>query len=85
MMDTHDIQDIHDTQDTHCTHDTHRVYLLKLGELTLKGGNRSEFERILKRNIVDMLCGVKAKVEITQGRFFIRCEHAQKDAVERVL
>jgi thiamine biosynthesis protein ThiI len=61
------------------------VYLLKLGELTLKGGNRDEFERILKRNLQDMLRGTDAKVAIVPGRFFLRCPAEAEAAVEDVL
>ena len=35
------------------------VYLLKPGELALKGGNRKEFESILRRNLAAMLRGSK--------------------------
>jgi thiamine biosynthesis protein ThiI len=56
-------------------------YLLKLGELTLKGGNRRGFERILKRNLRLTLRGTGARVETTNGRFFV---FAPGEAGERV-
>jgi thiamine biosynthesis protein ThiI len=49
------------------------IYLLKIGELTLKGDNRKTFERTLKRNIAFLLKGSGAVVESTHGRFFVRC------------
>jgi thiamine biosynthesis protein ThiI len=61
------------------------TYLLKLGELTLKGGNRSEFEQILKRNLTTMLKGSRAVINITQGRFFVHCEADKEAQVEAVL
>uniref|UniRef100_A0A7C3IRL6 Probable tRNA sulfurtransferase n=1 Tax=Gracilinema caldarium TaxID=215591 RepID=A0A7C3IRL6_9SPIR len=61
------------------------TYLLKLGELTLKGGNRSEFEQILKRNLTTMLKGSRAVINITQGRFFVHCEGDKEAQVEAVL
>ncbi|MFQ3546816.1 MAG: tRNA uracil 4-sulfurtransferase ThiI [Termitinemataceae bacterium] len=61
------------------------TYLLKLGELTLKGGNREEFEQILKRNLVSMLKGSRAHLNCTQGRFFVHCEKEYEASVEDVL
>ncbi|MCL2478988.1 MAG: tRNA 4-thiouridine(8) synthase ThiI [Treponema sp.] len=64
------------------------LYLLKPGELTLKGGNRREFEIILRRNLAAMLRGTGAQINLTQGRFFIRCppenESAAEDALRRL-
>jgi thiamine biosynthesis protein ThiI len=61
------------------------TYLLKLGELTLKGGNRAGFERILKRNIRDMLRGSGAQTQTAHGRFYIRCPEAEEPRVEEAL
>ena len=61
------------------------TYLLKPGELTLKHGNRNEFESILKRNICTMLKGTGAQLNVTQGRLYIRCNESAGDAVENVL
>ncbi|MDR0785225.1 MAG: tRNA 4-thiouridine(8) synthase ThiI [Treponema sp.] len=47
------------------------VYLLKLGELTLKGGNRGEFEKVLKRNLKALLKGAAAEIRVTNGRYFV--------------
>jgi thiamine biosynthesis protein ThiI len=47
------------------------VYLLKLGELTLKGENRGGFEKVLKRNLKALLKGVPSKISVTNGRYFV--------------
>jgi thiamine biosynthesis protein ThiI len=55
------------------------TYLLRLGELTLKGGNRADFEQILRRNLSAMLRGAGARIEVTDGRFYLHCpEEAEK-------
>jgi thiamine biosynthesis protein ThiI len=61
------------------------TYLLKPGELTLKGGNRESFEGILKRNLARMLQYTKARIEMTSGRFYVYCPEEHNAAVEEVL
>ncbi len=61
------------------------TYLLKLGELTLKGGNREEFELQLRQNMRVMLKGTGARVDMTNGRFFVRCPEAAEKATEVIL
>ncbi|GHV76188.1 putative tRNA sulfurtransferase [Spirochaetia bacterium] len=61
------------------------VYLIKLGELTLKGGNRADFEFVLKRNLRDMLRGTRASLETTHGRYYVRCPAEAERQVEDVL
>ncbi len=61
------------------------TYLLKLGELTLKGGNREEFEGILKRNIARMLRGTHGILNTTNGRYFVHCTKDAEGAVEDAL
>jgi thiamine biosynthesis protein ThiI len=59
-----------------------------LGELTLKGGNRRAFERVLKNNIRLMLGPSPAgsvRIETSNGRFFIRCADEDCARVEAVL
>ena len=48
------------------------TYLIKLGELTLKGGNRKEFEQKLIYNSKKLLEGTKAIVNMRYGRFLDR-------------
>lgn len=61
------------------------TYLLKLGELTLKGGNREDFEGILKKNIALMLKGTHGILNTTNGRYFVHCATDQEGAVESAL
>jgi len=61
------------------------IYLIKLGELTLKGGNREEFEFQLRKNIQAQLKGNSAVVTMTNGRFFARCPPEKGLAVEEAL
>lgn len=48
-----------------------KVFLLKYGELHLKGKNRGYFERLLKNNLKDRLSSFDAKVKIIAGRFLV--------------
>ncbi|MDR2102887.1 MAG: tRNA 4-thiouridine(8) synthase ThiI [Treponema sp.] len=61
------------------------LYLLKLGELTLKGGNRAEFEAVLKRNLKTMIWGSGAWIVSTNGRFFVHCPREAETQTEQVL
>ncbi|WGK70195.1 tRNA 4-thiouridine(8) synthase ThiI [Candidatus Haliotispira prima] len=45
------------------------LYLLKLGELMLKKGNRRHFEQVLRRNIRLVL--PKCKIQLSNGRFYL--------------
>jgi thiamine biosynthesis protein ThiI len=56
-----------------------------MGELTLKGGNRREFEEVLKRNLVARLRGTQAKVMTTAGRFYVSCDEDKESGVETIL
>ncbi|MBP3619666.1 MAG: tRNA 4-thiouridine(8) synthase ThiI [Clostridia bacterium] len=51
-----------------------RVLLLKFGELFLKGKNKREFLKLLKRNIVSKLNGIEFNLVETQGRLIV-CEY----------
>jgi thiamine biosynthesis protein ThiI len=67
------------------------LYILKPGELILKGGNREGFERILLRNLRSLLGregpggrrGIR--VENARGRYFVRCPPAAAETVEGAL
>jgi len=65
------------------------LYLIKPGELTLKGDNRRNFENILRRNLSQMLKGTGSKVTTANGRFFLRCDEAMagkaEDALDRLM
>jgi thiamine biosynthesis protein ThiI len=61
------------------------TYLLKPGELTLKGGNRESFEGILMRNLGKMLRSGGARIEKTSGRFYVHCPEEAGAETEEVL
>ncbi len=61
------------------------TFLLKLGELTLKDGNREEFENFLKRNLSAMLRGTHAVLNASRSRFFVHCDQTNAPAVAAVL
>ncbi|MDR2136610.1 MAG: tRNA 4-thiouridine(8) synthase ThiI [Treponema sp.] len=66
------------------------TYILKPGELTLKGGNRQGFERILVQNLRKLLAlrglgGAEAQVQGAGGRFFVRCPPEAAPAAEDAL
>jgi thiamine biosynthesis protein ThiI len=64
------------------------IILVKLGELTLKGGNREGFELILRRNLRAMLRSKESgfKLECRSGRIYIHCVSADSaDSAEEAL
>jgi thiamine biosynthesis protein ThiI len=64
------------------------LYLLKIGELYLKGDNQRMFVRALQRNLARMLAGTGAVIRTRNGRFFVDCtpeaDGAVKDALGRL-
>ena len=61
------------------------LYLIKIGEIALKGGNRNFFEKRLKKNIKLNLRDVKCTVSGSRGRFFIEAPEENAAEVEKVL
>jgi thiamine biosynthesis protein ThiI len=66
------------------------IYILKPGELSLKGGNRKSFERILLRNLRRLLAlrgleGSGERVEGGGGRFFVHCPREAAPLTEDAL
>ena len=64
------------------------IIILKIGELTLKGENRENFELILRRNLKTMLCSraPKSTLESRPGRIYIHCTGEETaDAAEEIL
>jgi len=65
------------------------IWLLKPAELTLKGGNRKNFEQVLKRNLLKALSaagiGSAAKITTTDGRFYLRCPDSDSEKAEKIL
>ena len=58
------------------------TYLIKPGELTLKGGNRKGFENILRRNLAALLKGSNAHIVSTSGRLYVRCPEGNEEKAE---
>ena len=61
------------------------TYLAKIGELTLKGSNLHEFEKLLLQNARRSLQGSEAKVSLRAGRLYIDCEDADSSKAETAL
>lgn len=61
------------------------TYLGKIGELSLKGSNKQEFENLLVRNTRKYLEGKKVTVKLIAGRLYVECEDQDQQAVEFAL
>lgn len=61
------------------------TYLLKPGELVLKGQNRFEFENRLRKNIQNRLKGFGCSIQIQRGRFYLTIPAENRDQAEEVL
>jgi thiamine biosynthesis protein ThiI len=62
-----------------------RVFLLKIGELMLKGDNRGTFERQLTQDIRYRLKGHGARVVARNGRFFVFVDPEKYDDAAELL
>lgn len=62
-----------------------RIYLVKVGEILLKLGNRREFEGRLKAELKRRLEGAAAGVDYYPGRFFIRPLEGMDARIEKIL
>ena len=67
------------------TNDHRLIWLLKPGELTLKGDNRRAFETILKRNLHTILAGYNVQIEMRSGRFYVHALENDRAAIEDAL
>ncbi len=61
------------------------LFLIRFGELSLKGENRGFFEKRLRRNIRKKLQPYQCDITIQRGRFYLRSSDAPVDAVREVL
>jgi thiamine biosynthesis protein ThiI len=61
------------------------LFLIKLGEIQLKDGNRSEFIERLKRDLKKRLTGITNTLETRQGRFYLNVEEADADKVSFII
>ena len=58
-----------------------KLYLIKLGEISLKGGNRHTFEKLLRENIREKLSEYNPKFEYQKGRIFLYVDQDTPDEV----
>jgi len=65
------------------------TWLIRPGELTLKGGNRKLFENVLKRNLHAMLAGRNVQIVLRNGRVYAHgpesCRPEIEDALSRLI
>ncbi len=61
------------------------TYLLKVGELNLKGANLTFFEKKLRQNIKKSLKGIPSELRQSQKRLILRIDTKDRDATESVL
>ncbi|MDR0324404.1 MAG: tRNA 4-thiouridine(8) synthase ThiI [Treponema sp.] len=63
------------------------TWLLKPGELAIKGENRKTFEFILKQNLLRMISagGIKVKFKATAGRYYIEASDEEAEKIESIL
>ena len=61
------------------------VYLVKIGEILLKLGNRKEFEARLKADLKHRLEGRAARIEYFTGRIYVEARPGAEAEVEAVL
>ena len=61
------------------------IYLVKIGEILLKSGNRHEFEECLKINIKRRLSNIPNRISIHKGRYFIEVDENNRQMVENCL
>jgi thiamine biosynthesis protein ThiI len=62
------------------------TWLLKPAELVLKGENRRNFERVLKRNLTRILsnAGIDGKIIFTKGRYYVQSANDEDDKTELI-
>ena len=63
-----------------------KLYLIKEGEISLKGGNRNLFEKQLRHNIKNKLRPFHSDITKQKGRLYARiAEEADDDLIEKAL
>lgn len=61
------------------------LYLVKIGEIALKSGNRRQFETRLKRNILAKLERNGCSFFGGEGRYFVECSDMEEQTLSRAL
>lgn len=63
-----------------------KLYLIKEGEISLKGGNRKLFEKRLRQNIKDKIRPYKSEIDRQKGRLYAYIEEsAPEDIIDKAL
>ena len=60
-------------------------YLAKVGELSLKGGNKKTFEQKLINNFSALSGNQHIKATVHSGRMYVECEKEECEVVEKTL
>lgn len=63
----------------------HVIYLIRVGEISLKGDNRSFFEKRLKTNIRKNLSIKNVAIRNRSGRFYVETDEEHSQEVEKAL
>lgn len=61
------------------------LYLIKIGEIRLKEGNRAEFEQRLKRDIKRRLSSIHSELSTREGRYYLKVPQEDAAKAEFVL
>jgi len=60
------------------------TYVVHFSEVALKGKNRPEFVRVLRRNLTRSLRGHRPEVRLADGRFIVRAEGQEQEVSRRL-
>jgi len=61
------------------------LYLIKIGEIRLKEGNRGEFERFLRQDLTRRLTTIEHRLSSREGRFYLKVDGTSAKEVEFIL
>lgn len=61
------------------------LYLIKIGEIRLKEGNRAEFEQLLRQDLSRRLATIEHRLSSREGRFYLKVDHSSTEQVEFIL
>jgi tRNA uracil 4-sulfurtransferase len=60
------------------------TYVVHFSEVALKGKNRPEFVRVLRRNLVRSLRDLQPDVRLAEGRFIVKAEGSEQEVSRRL-
>jgi len=61
------------------------LYLIKIGEIRLKEGNRGEFERFLRQDLTRRLATIEHRLSSREGRFYLKVDGRSAKEAEFIL